>query len=279
MRKVAIVLFLITLPGIFLVRLGNDVSAFHRPHPLMIKGEQALMEATGISAAGFTLTRASDLESALEAEEAKGVEGLSAIVPSLKRQRENFELAADFAGVSPDWSRFDPVTPDNIPFPVSAMSAVVGDEIILLAPGGTDFKPQQALTDIFDSLARETYVLLAVSLAVMLCVLALVGSLGLLLPVFMAVASTLGVLGYFGLPVTFFQLLVFFVVVGLGMDYAIFHRAGKADRVVLASFLTSLVGLGMLACTSFQVTRSMGIAFALGLSFAYFYSKYVVPAK
>lgn len=279
MRTVSLIIFALTLPGLCFVRMGNDISEFHRPHPLMLKGEQAMAEATGVSAAGFTLTRAANLQAALEAEELKGVWGLSSIVPSLRRQRENFELAAGFAGNSPDYSRFDPVTIDNIPFPVGSMCIPVDDEIILLSPGGGDFRPQQALTDIFDTLAQETYWLLAASIAVLLCGLTCLGALNLLVPVFMAIVSTLGVLGYLGFPVNFFQLLVFFVVIGLGMDYAIFHRSGNAARTVLASFLTSLVGLGMLGVTSFQVTRSMGITFALGLSFAYFYSRHVVSSK
>jgi len=87
MRTVSLILFALTLPGLCFVRMGNDISEFHRPHPLMLKGEQAMAEATGVSAAGFTLTRAANLQAALEAEELKGIWGLSSIVPSLRRQR------------------------------------------------------------------------------------------------------------------------------------------------------------------------------------------------
>lgn len=276
MRKVAFIVFLLTLPGLFKVRLNNDPAAFHRPHPLMVAGEKAVAEAVGIGNSGFAVTKGATLEAALEAEEARGVKGLSAVVPSRKRQRENAKLVAKALKGGHGEVALDLVTIDNIPLPVKSMYLETPAGVVLLAPGGDDFEPQLALKAMFDGFARETYLLLGVSLLVLVAGLGFARSLGLLFPVGMAVLSTLGVLGYLGANVNFFQLLVFFIIVGLGLDYAIFHQSGNADRKVLASFLTSLVGLGMLSFTSFEVTRSMGVTLALGLCFSYFYSRYVV---
>jgi predicted LPLAT superfamily acyltransferase len=96
-----------------------------------------------------------------------------------------------------------------------------------------------------------------------------------ILPTAAAVASTLGTMGWIGEPLNFFHSLCLFVFTGLGLDYTIFHLSNRSRtlrKTVLFSFLTSLTGLGMLAFTSFSVTRSMGLTLALGLSFAYFYS-------
>ena len=278
MRKVAFLVFLLTLPGLCKVRLGNAPASFHRPHPLMVAGERAVAAAAGFGETGFAVTKAPTLEEALAAEEEKGVKGLSAVVPSRKRQGENFALVAKLASPAIDAADFCPVAVDNVPFPVKNMYIETDDGVILLAPGGDDFDPQRTLKELFDGFARETYILLGISLLVLLAALGVMRSLKLLMPAGMAVASTMGVLGYLGATVNFFQLLVFFIIVGLGLDYAIFHQSGKADRKVLASFLTSLVGLGMLSFTSFEVTRSMGITLALGLTFAYGYSRYVVRA-
>lgn len=279
MRTLSAIIFLATLPGLFLVRAGNDIKSFYRPDPLMVRGEKAMAEASGVGTAGFTLTRAADIETALKAEEQKGVFGLSTLVPSEERQRRDFELKAGFEGEIPDYAKFDPVTIGNVPFPVGSMCVETENETILLAPGGNDFAPQKILSGMLDGFAQETYRLLAISLSILVLILFCMRLTVLLVPVGMAIASTLGVLGYLGEPVNFFQCLVFFVIIGLGMDYAIFHRSGKADRTVAASFVTSLVGLGMLSFTSFQVTKTMGITFAAGLFFAYFYSKHVVRAK
>ena len=100
-------------------------------------------------------------------------------------------------------------------------------------------------------------------------------------PVAAALVSTLGMLGWLGVPFTFFTLLSFFILLGLGLDYTIFHRgadAPTAGRTVLFAFLTSLAGLGLLSFTAFPVTRDMGITFAFGLFFAYVFSMRVVKA-
>ena len=135
------------------------------------------------------------------------------------------------------------------------------------------------LTAMFARMEKETYWLIGISLVILLVALAIMKSLRLIIPIAASLCSTLGVLGYVYGTVNFFQMLVFFVLIGLGLDYAIFGRGdGHVEverwrkRVVFASFLTSFVGLGMLAFTSFQVTATMGVTFATGLFFAYVYS-------
>ena len=82
------------------------------------------------------------------------------------------------------------------------------------------------------------------------------------------------------MQLTFFHALCFFVCTGLGLDYVIFHLEATASatlprtrRVVFVSFLTSASAFGLLALTSFPVTRAMGATLALGLFFAYFCSR------
>ena len=112
----------------------------------------------------------------------------------------------------------------------------------------------------------------------------------------MAALATVGLLGWLGEPITFFNLLCLFIFVGLGLDYSIFtwharrHRscglhslsptpslAGgrltSTDRAVRYSFLTSFVGFGLLSFTEFAVTRSMGMTLAAGLAFSYLAAK------
>ena len=47
----------------------------------------------------------------------------------------------------------------------------------------------------------------------------------------------------------------------------------RTRQVVFVSFLTSAAAFGLLALTSFPVTRAMGATLALGLFFAYFCSR------
>ncbi len=284
MRQFAALVFLATLPGLALVRFANEASSFYTPDPLMLKGEKAVAEALGGGETSFAVTEGATLQEALELEERKNVAGLSAMIPSEKTQAENRRLISNFAAADreavPPPPDFNPVTPGN--FPLSCEWFVVRKDAsgacMLIAPGGTDFSPKAELERLFAALSRETALLVSVSLAVLLAVLALMRSLKLFLPVLASVVSTLGVLGYLGRSVNFFQLVAFFVIVGLGLDYAIFHSDPSRRRIVLAGFLTSLAGLGSLAFTSFAVTSSMGVTFAIGLFFAWFYSRHVVRA-
>ena len=146
------------------------------------------------------------------------------------------------------------------------------------AAGVTIVEPKRELMSLFDAYAREAYRLLGISfvlLAVLLAALLrrrfLVG----VLPVAAAALATLGVLGWCGVQLTFFHALCFFVCTGLGLDYAIFHLGNpppRTRRVVFVSFLTSAVAFGMLAFTSFAVTRAMGVTLALGLFFSYLFA-------
>ena len=137
---------------------------------------------------------------------------------------------------------------------------------------------KRELMSLFDAYAREAYRLLGISfalLAVLLAALFRKRFLAGVLPVASAALATLGVLGWCGVPLTFFHALCFFVCTGLGLDYVIFHLGDslpRTRRVVFVSFLTSAAAFGLLAFTSFPVTRAMGATLALGLFFVYLFS-------
>ena len=141
------------------------------------------------------------------------------------------------------------------------------------------FDPRRVIQQIFDRFFNSTLRLLGISLAVLSVLLLVLFRRDVLRyagPLGWSIAATLGVLGWLGIPVTNFTLLCFFVMVGLGLDYVIFQRGkptSETRRTVLFSFLSSLVGLGLLAFTEFPVTRSMGVTFASGLFFAYVFAR------
>ena len=75
-----------------------------------------------------------------------------------------------------------------------------------------------------------------------------------------------------------FHMLSFFIVIGLGLDYTIFNINTTSDeemRPVMFSFLTSFVGFGLLAFTSFFLIKSMGITLGLGLALSYLISLFL----
>ena len=320
--------FIFICAGTFRIRLSSDPAQFYRPDPFLAEGERKFYELNQAAAARFAVVEGATVQEALEREEAAGVKGLSAIIPSLKRQRENQALVAELRKrTGPSYTALTGVPvrdgadtrglldPEEVADPllkklIHPMCVKSGDHVLLVSPlspaveetpssgrarspsappGVTIVEPKQELLSLFDAYAREAYRLLGISfalLAVLLAALFRRRFLAVVLPVAAAALSTLGVLGWCGVQLTFFHALCFFVCTGLGLDYVIFHLGDSAPslrsrssatlphtrRVVFVSFLTSAVAFGLLAFTSFPVTRAMGVTLSLGLFFVYLFS-------
>ena len=288
------------LPGLSRVRVVEDPKAFYRPEPYLAAGEARLYRVSPVSASRFAFVPGETLQAALEAEEAAGVKGLSAVIPSLARQRENAALVE--ALVRAEGSNYTAKTkikmpaartdafldPDELPEGalkqmVRAMHVPGGlvsplPEGASVAPGVTVLEPRAALEDLFHRLTEATWKLLAVSFGAFLVLLAVCfrgNFIRFAWPVVLALLATAATLGLLRVPVTFFTLLCAFVLMGLGIDYVVFHRGhpgAETKRVVFFAFLTSFAGLGLLAFTKFPVTHAMGVTFAVGLAYAYLFS-------
>ena len=303
-NRVRFALLLIASSGMFFVKFTSEPSAFYRPDPLLAADEKMVADRLAMRRARMVFTRGDTLQEALEREEAANVpSGLSRIMPSLKRQAENASLVARLyeaegaayashtglkapkAPVKPrflDPADFEPDSP--LGMAVAAMWTGHG----LMSPCPDDFAaddPNVLVIDlrstvegVFDSAMNSTLRLFLISSLALLLFLAILFRrrvLDFAIPVLATFAATSGTMGWLGVPFTFFTLLSFFVLMGLGLDYAIFHRGtdvASARRTVFFAFLTSLAGLGLLSFTAFPVTRDMGITFASGLFFAYLFS-------
>ena len=300
----ALVILLVLL-GLFVhpaPQLVTDPTAFYRPDAYLAQSEKKLVTISPVQTQRFALVAGDTLQEALEREEAAGVKGLSAVIPSLKRQRENAALKVALkreqgtaytakTGLKMPFENPDGfLDPEQLPEgPLRTMLRSMRVAGGLVSPYTVEagksagshvtiLEPRAALTDLFRQFTSSTSSLLGVSLLVFFGLLVVFFKRDFLrfgIPVFLSLTATIGTLVLFNVPITFFTLLCFFVLMGLGIDYTIFHRghpAPETRRVVLFAFLTSFAGLGMLALTSFPVTRSMGITFAIGLFFAYFFS-------
>ena len=334
----AAVILLGICAGAFRIRLSSDPAQFYRPDPFLAEGEGKFYELNQAAAARFAVVEGATVQEALEREEAVGVKGLSAIIPSLKRQRENQALAVELRKRT--GSAYSALTgvpvrdgedarglldPEAITDPllkklIRPMCVKANGRVLLVSPlppaggprscaadgasaaGLTIVEPRRELMSLFDAYAREAYRLLGISFVLLTALLAALFRrrfLACALPVALAALATLGVLGWCGVQLTFFHALCFFVCTGLGLDYVVFHLEVAASailpnrsrrsaplpnqsrgsaplpntrRVVFVSFLTSAVAFGLLALTSFPVTRAMGAVLALGLFFVYLFS-------
>ncbi len=284
--------------GLYRVRVSSDPASFYTPGRYLAESEKRLAACNPEKSGRFAFVRGRNVQEALEREEAAGIPGLSALIPSLARQRENVALVAKLhdaegkAYMAKTGLRVSPpmegtlLDPDNIGDPHLAQmvrSMVVKGGIVSPCPEGFSsddpnvviLEPKRAVEDMFATFSSATMKLLAWSLAVLAALLVAIfrrRSFGYVASLAATFAATAGMLGWLGVPVTFFTLLCFFAVAGLGLDYAIFTRSSAAPRVrqvVFFAFLTSFAGLGMLSFTDFAVTRAMGLTFACGLFFAW----------
>ena len=289
--------------GLFRLDVSTSPAAFYRPDAYLAAGERRFLEVGPAAGTRVALVTGDSLQACLEHEEAAGLKGLSAVIPSIRRQRENAALAARLA--AHEGARYAALT--GLRMPGGAVTNVFLDAEMaatgalkrlvapfrlaptrLVAPCPAGFipadphvevlDPRTALEGLFARFLASTCRLLGVSLGLLAVLLLAFFRKRFFLyvgPVVASVAATGGMLGWLGIPLTSFTLLCFFVMVGLGLDYVVFHRSrpGPATRrTVRASFLSSLAGFGLLAFTAFPVTQAMGVTFAFGLFFAYVFS-------
>ena len=288
--------------GICRVKASFEPSAFYSPGKFLAEGEKRLFELNPMGGGKFACIKGKTLQESLEIEEAAGLRGLSAVIPSLRRQSENVALVEKLK--EREGKNYTELTGLKMPQEDSrgfldvanvedeSLKKVVrsfsprGNEIVVPCPDefqSADTRvvvldPRQAAKKMFARLfisAGKLFYISLAALAVLLIVFFRKKFLDYMSGVGGAVLCTMGMLGWLGIPLTCFTLLCFFVMAGLGLDYVIFHRSKpvpETRRTVLYSFLSSLAGFGMLAFTEFPVTRGMGVTLAFGLFFAYLYS-------
>lgn len=97
------------------------------------------------------------------------------------------------------------------------------------------------------------------------------GAAGVLMPTVLSMAATLGVLGYVGSPLTLFNVMGLMLVLGVGVNYAIFLReggvgSGAALAGVLLSAGTTLLSFGLLAFSSMPALSGFGTTLLLGIA-------------
>lgn len=237
---VQVLAVLLSAVGLSRASLTNDPSAFNRMDPLLKAGEARMAEVTRMADVKFLPVR-------LE-----------------KWQRHNAELKAKM-GEEP---KGEFLTAADLP---REMTFEQDGETYLILPSEDGYDMKSRLELFFSELTSWTLILLSCAVFLMAAIVLVIfrrKASSYLLPVIVAVLLTAGLLAACGVKFTLFHLIVFFMILGLGIDYAIFG----GGKVVFYSFLTSLVGFGMLGFTSFPPTQMMGTTLALGLFFAWLFA-------
>jgi predicted exporter len=146
-------------------------------------------------------------------------------------------------------------------------------------PGVVFVDKAASVSRLFGAYRVDSGIWLALALVGMSILLAvrygIAGGLTVVLPVALAIGVTLAVFGYAGVPLTLFNALALMLVLGVGLNYAVFLREGALrDRAdlgavwagVALSAATTLLSFGLLALSSMSVLKSFGATLALGIS-------------
>lgn len=236
-----------------LLSVSSDPARFHQVDPDLARGEAKFAETFNSS-------------------------GNLALIDLFAWQSTNAVLAAEMGtdplktGTVPPKFLSAADLPQGLVFRFDGVDYLVLPERVAeeLVPEPQVINLKDLLQSLFARLTTRTEIVLACSAMLLLLVSMTFGlrkGLTIFLPPVLAVAASAVTLGLVGETLTLFHLLSFFLIFGLGVDYAIFR-----NRIVFYSFLTSLVGFGLLAFTSFPPTAAIGKTIAIGLTYAYLLS-------
>ncbi|MBE8715876.1 MMPL family transporter [Cellvibrio polysaccharolyticus] len=100
------------------------------------------------------------------------------------------------------------------------------------------------------------------------------GSLAILLPPLLSSLITLALSGWFGWPVSVFNMMALLLVLGIGIDAALFMResGGRHYYTLVAigiSTVTTLLSFGLLSLSATAAIHSFGVTILIGISFCF----------
>jgi predicted exporter len=105
-----------------------------------------------------------------------------------------------------------------------------------------------------------------------------------LIPTVLAMALTIGIIGYLHVTLTLFNMMGLMLVLGVGVNYAIFlHEGGVNQAATLAGVLlsagTTLLSFGMLAFSGMPALSSFGVTLLIGIGVAALFAPITLSFK
>lgn len=302
-KKIFLMLFLILcFAGLSKTYMDHSPQNLYKPAPELQKEEAFFHNLNGKDFSNLMLIKGSDFQSVLQKEEKIKEKfdffGVSTLLPSIERQKENTELIKMLYNEqaialqselgltqTPEFKQTPLIWQDDFArqFPLLMQQFVVetNSGVWSIIPLSTEpntkdkdvliFKPSTYLSNQLDLQATKSYYRLFISFGVLFVILFMIykgRAFKYLLPSLAGCVGTLSILSYLNQPITFFHFLSLFVVIGLSMDYTIFLFNNKNTlylKPVFYSFLSSFIGFGLLSFVHFYMVAVIGQTIALGL--------------
>ncbi len=100
----------------------------------------------------------------------------------------------------------------------------------------------------------------------------------------LSLGSSLGAMGWLGIPLHLFSLFALILILGIGIDYVVFfhnHRnaAASVSFAVTIAMLTTLLSLGILVLSSTEAISNFGLVLFLGITASYLIAPLVLTIK
>lgn len=312
LKNAAIILLVsASLAGLFFAKFKTEAKDLYIPGKDLILQEKAVSEIFGDGEKKFAIIKGASPDDILKAEENAGARGISRFVPSIERQKNNKKLIEDLYGKYAEKlqksiganKKFE-MPGGQEPLKIEDLNGTLFEDAVssMLHKGDgfwtaiipidkneniplETFSPAEFLNNIFDGYMKSSAALMGASFLALAAMFALVfrrSFFKLILPVVLSAGLPVFIFWIFGENVNLFHILALFILMGLGIDYSIFHYSSNSaltKNAVFISFATSLIGFGALAFTSFKAISSIGAMLALGLAFAYFISLFLSAEK
>lgn len=300
-----------SLAGLIFAKFKTQATDLYVPDKDLLLQEKLVSEIFKDTEKKLAIIKGSSIDSILTCEENVGASGISRFIPSLNRQEKNkglieslYEKYAEKLQKSIGANKKFEMPKGQKPLKIEDLKGTLFEDAVSSMLHGENgswtaiipvdknencaletFSPPEFLNGIFDSYMKSSAALIAASFLVLAAMFALVfrrSFFKLILPVVLSAGLPIFIFWILGANVNLFHILALFILMGLGIDYSIFHYSNNSTltkNAVFISFATSIIGFGALAFTSFKAISSIGEMLALGLGFAYFISLFLAEEK
>lgn len=300
-----------SLAGLIFAKFKTRATDLYVPDKDLLLQEKSVSEIFKDTEKKLAIIKASSIDGILTDEENAGASGISRFIPSLNRQKKNkrlienlYEKYAEKLQKSIGANKKFEMPKGQTPLKIEDFKGTLFEDAVSSMLHGENgswtaiipvdknencaletFSPPEFLNGIFDSYMKSSAALIAASFLALAAMFALVfrrSFFKLILPVVLSAGLPIFIFWILGANVNLFHILALFILMGLGIDYSIFHYSNNSTltkNAVFISFATSIIGFGALAFTSFKAISSIGEMLALGLGFAYFISLFLAEEK
>jgi len=311
LKVVLSILFIMSLAGIFRFHFNDTLSSLYKPNKQLQQAEALYNKISGNNVTNtiFITVKKPSFEARMEAEEKitdllseKTIDfmSLSKIIPSQKRQAENFELVNKlYENNLQNYSnilslkqiqalknqKFTPVETDIAAMPFLKNFVLNPDTTIIYAfsknlPEISDnnikiINIQQDTENQMRKYRQTLSVVFAISALVLVIILTffygIKQSVKILAPSVFGMVCALFLTSLICGEVNFFGIISVFLILGFTMDYSIFRTSGKnkTETAIAASCLTTSFSFLLLAFCGFKLLSTMAMVIFFGIIIAY----------